>query len=648
MYRKVPLALLLLFLLLLTLATLDTFWFHQFHKNSDATDENQQSPEVQLNLIQQQHPLLAIYALTKKEPSAALAQLEQWRRQRKTIETIEHVYILWIQRRAAQIVQDEVKLSDTQQSLQMLADKNQLHWLSAWLIQEQAKQAIQVGNLQQALTMIEQSVELAEKDNAEFLLLEIYNTAGVAYNSTNSLTNALRYFLKGIKLAEKYPKSQFNALFNNNLGLLYVHLEQWQNALVYLNRAEQQYEDFAEHKPDYMLLIILNQSFAHVHLGHIDKARDKLEQAQRLVNPKTSDFYKAVLLKNEARLLLAEDSIEQAIDKAEGCLNLMLESQFPKQHAICALVQGQAYFKNNMLEEAYSLTNNAIEVFTKLNHQRWLIKSQLFLSLVLESLGQSKAALAELKTVHAQEKSMLIGELAALNNAFEIQQIAQERDLLIAKNKLSELKQMIDKQRLRLLVLWLSIAAIILVWLGYKAKRMSNDNRLLYDLSYSDPLTGAANRHLYQKEIKSPSILDDSATYRLVIIDLDHFKQINDSYGHDKGDVVLSIAAMRLSRFIQSQELFVRWGGEEFLMVLKSRGNFKEFVEGMAESLRCEPFKIGDNTLYVTASFGVSEELIIESLNGSDAAFKVADECLYRAKQQGRDRVVMAEHEVSF
>ncbi|NUZ12608.1 diguanylate cyclase [Pseudoalteromonas sp. McH1-7] len=638
MYKKVSIALLLTLLLLLVVATLDTFWFHQADKATNTGTAKWLTPEAQLKRIAPDHPLLSIYERAKTEPATALKALSAWRESRQSLSHIEQVYLLWTQRRAAQKMGDDTKFAQIKREIDTFAVTNQLDWLAAWSAQEDAKRAIRAGELAQAQLAIEHSVNLAKSAQAELLLLEIYNTAGVAYNATNDLIKAQQYFLHGIKLVGAYPESDFNALFNNNLGLLYVHLEQWQNALLHLGKAQELYALSPNSNPNYMLVILLNQSFAYGRLGQLSDAREKFQQALTFKNKQTSEFYKAILLKNEARLLLLEGDTRLAIAKAQLCIQLAKQEVLAKQQGICALIQAQALYQQNSLDEAAILINQATQIFTTLNHQRWLLRSQFTRSQILEGLGESSNALNVLKAAHTQEKAMIIGQLSALNSALEIQQIAQERDLLSAKHQLSKLELLVDKQRLRLLALWLFAAVIILIWLGVNTRLMRKDNRRLHDLSYRDPLTGASNRRLYHQEIHTPSMLDKKAEYHLVIIDLDHFKRINDTYGHDKGDIVLAIAAARLQRFVQPQELFIRWGGEEFLMVLKARENIQDAVEKMASALRSEPFELGELRISVTASFGVSASRPIANLD-DDSAFKAADQCLYRAKELGRDRV---------
>ncbi len=151
--------------------------------------------------------------------------------------------------------------------------------------------------------------------------------------------------------------------------------------------------------------------------------------------------------------------------------------------------------------------------------------------------------------------------------------------------------------------------------------------------SRTDPLTGAANRrHLYER-LRSVSNLP----WALVLIDLDHFKRINDEYGHDAGDRVLCETVNRLARVFPPPDHVVRWGGEEFLVVIEhERPDLGRVLTDLLTCLRTEPMILADGTsLTVTCSCGAV--LLAPFADWSDA-LALADHALYQAKASGRDR----------
>ncbi|MEM8733444.1 MAG: GGDEF domain-containing protein, partial [Planctomycetota bacterium] len=127
----------------------------------------------------------------------------------------------------------------------------------------------------------------------------------------------------------------------------------------------------------------------------------------------------------------------------------------------------------------------------------------------------------------------------------------------------------------------------------------------------------------------------------VVLIDIDHFKSINDEYGHLIGDEVLRELALRLSRILEEDQVFARFGGEEFA-ILDSEGDIDAARE-LGESCRLEiastPFDTSDGPLEITISVGVAIPET-DSITDRDSLLALADQRLYEAKRQGRNRVV--------
>lgn len=169
-------------------------------------------------------------------------------------------------------------------------------------------------------------------------------------------------------------------------------------------------------------------------------------------------------------------------------------------------------------------------------------------------------------------------------------------------------------------------------------------------LSTVDPLTQAYNRFGIDQVVSMICNMEkqqdqNTPVFALIVLDIDHFKRINDRRGHDTGDRVLQIVAAIITRGIRAQDFLGRWGGEEFIVILPNTR--KEFAIALAEKLR---FMIYDtefepgNPLAVTASFGVSDKREEEDFA---TTFKRADVALYTAKAQGRNCSIIADDELT-
>jgi diguanylate cyclase (GGDEF)-like protein len=162
----------------------------------------------------------------------------------------------------------------------------------------------------------------------------------------------------------------------------------------------------------------------------------------------------------------------------------------------------------------------------------------------------------------------------------------------------------------------------------------------LREHSQLDGLTGLANREKLDLELARSLSLADRGGRPLAVamIDLDHFKKINDDYGHLVGDRVLGELARRLERGVRAMDVVGRWGGEEFLLLCPNTD--QDGAQAVAEKLRAsvsaEPFQAG---ISLTISLGVA---IATGEEAPDAVLDRADRALYEAKEAGRNRVVLS------
>lgn len=160
----------------------------------------------------------------------------------------------------------------------------------------------------------------------------------------------------------------------------------------------------------------------------------------------------------------------------------------------------------------------------------------------------------------------------------------------------------------------------------------------LVELSQTDPLTSLRNRRAFDERLKDA--FEQARRYErplsLAIVDVDHFKSINDSYGHDAGDAVLRGVAALIAGGTRQVDFAARVGGEEFAILLPETALFEalQFGEKLRSSIACSPVEGHD----VTVSIGIAN-FPHSIVPGTNELFRAADQALYRAKINGRNRV---------
>jgi len=226
-----------------------------------------------------------------------------------------------------------------------------------------------------------------------------------------------------------------------------------------------------------------------------------------------------------------------------------------------------------------------------------------------------------------------------------------DTDQALLQNQVLERDKLLDKaalenaaQQQKLQVLFISAISIFSLCLSYFIYRQRKTSKILHKLANTDALTELANRRY--TFIYAESMLAQAKKYQqnfaIIIFDVDHFKKINDTYGHPAGDIALKDIALIANEYVRSNDILGRIGGEEFLVILPNTSSEQayEIAERIRKAIEVKDIMLGDTVVNISASFGISH--LAKNQPNFNQIFHEADVALYKAKNSGRNCISLA------
>lgn len=348
----------------------------------------------------------------------------------------------------------------------------------------------------------------------------------------------------------------------------------------------------------------------------------------------------------QARLFLREQRIDEAVNLLERHYGEVEQTRYPRGISEWESLLAQAYQKRGSGVNAQRMASRAIEHSVKDQFTQPLVGAYRVLYEESEKHGDVGNALGYLKKSAAADKAYL-DDVTARQLAYErvksnTLSTKSQLEALNQENKLLQLQRELDGKAAETSRLYIALLMLVLVFIALWAYRTKRSQLHFMKLSQVDSLTGIANRprfiQLAEAVLEAARKSQQQAS--VVLCDLDHFKAINDRFGHAAGDHVLRQAVLACQSHLRVSDIFGRVGGEEFGIVLPGCGpeDAKQRAERLRVALNAIELQYDGERCAVSASFGVTST----GQSGYELRQLLAhaDAALYRAKAAGRDRVL--------
>jgi len=436
-----------------------------------------------------------------------------------------------------------------------------------------------MGDYVKAKSCVEKALQLAESMEDPRRLWRARNAAGAILSETDEQDRAQGYLRANIKNLSVVRENQDGCIAYNNLAMVLLNSEKYKEAE---DAALQSLELCVKKQLPITTVCVLDT------LGLVYKGKKEFDHSilyfREAVNIQTPDRYKNV--------------------NFEPYLHL-----------------GEVLLLTGDLEEAESTLNMALQLALEMQGSRLEYACYERLASIYEKKGDYVKALTYYRQFHQEKERIFnqqkIQQIANLISAHQVETTLKDARILELKN--ASLRKEIESQKRR--------------------------HEELEHLATTDPLTGLLNRRhlntLGQFEFENARL--HRAPLSVAMIDIDHFKAVNDQFGHLIGDQALMRAAATINAATRNEDLICRYGGEEFLLVIpgQSLQNAQLIVERVRKSIEAQAFSVDDEV------FGISISAGITSLRDTDATLEEliarADQALLKAKLAGRNTVLSIE-----
>ncbi len=496
-----------------------------------------------------------------------------------------------------------------------------------------------------AIRIALESLETTRRYKLVDVELRSLNSLAKSYAQMSLYQEALETLGRVEKLARKHNFREAEAEATTTMAQVSASLADHNDAIAFSTRARSLYRKLGNSSKEAAALLQIAN--CHLAMGYAQRALHFAEQAKDLAkkSAKTEllvtvytclgDIYKHMqdfekALKHFAKAMSIQKQNPQK-SNLQVTNNSNLDSiQNTSQNHQTLLKIGATYREMGNTVKALNYIQEALKLVEVRGHVSALNDCHLELSQVYKKMGEYRSALKHFQNYHDLEKDMLLAkadsELRALKITREVESVKREAAVFKHKNNALEIaiKELEDTKG----------------ELEQRNIELTKLNKRIHELSIRDGLTGLYNRRFLDENL--PRLFAEAKRYErslcLAMIDIDHFKNLNDTYSHQMGDEVLKRVAEIFLENLRNVDIATRYGGEEFsiIMPVTDLEAAHQGCQRIREAVEIDPWHEFHKDMQVTVSIGLANNF---RANNADNLVEIADKYLYKAKASGRNRV---------
>lgn len=491
-----------------------------------------------------------------------------------------------------------------------------------------------------AMNRYEQAVQLAGTTRETKLLADALYLRGYLLGLSGQYSSGLTDLRRSQSLFEQLQLPLHVLTTLNGIAIQYNRMGDYSQAKQIYERAIESQRQAGLKREELVTLVNLGRAEENLH--EWDNARTSYSNALALSRELDYQRGEAYALRGLAAVASASGDGANAMRSLERALLLWQKTPDARLGAQIQLTRGVALHQLQRLGESESALNNALQVFRHADSQSEMSTTLAELAAVEADSGKWNLAYSHRSEAQQLSDKLLKEQLdqrfSLLKVEFDTAAKEKENQLLRLENTANQkaLSQDLRSRRLQALVTALVLA--LLAALGVLALHLRRSTRRLHRLAMTDELTGVANRRAVLAQLEQVMNGNGTAQKAMLILDIDHFKHINDRFGHQAGDAALKLVASKLQEPLTAPAFAGRLGGEEFVVVLPDCSLEEACV--LAERYRLAVQSLDgrhwNSNEGITVSIGVTLNTVPDR---STNMLIRADHALYAAKRAGRNCV---------